>query len=693
MSNPFNALLAETDDQNKAPKVSDSEDKHLEQNIENIDEKLKLDINYTEKELKINEFLVSIFRFVVNQICFEDKSDKNNSKISLKCVSLIEENECQKSETLLSFDNLDQFLCERLMLSDVNQCLIDYIIDKQLVSNTFMVKECEQRVLHYLFECYHKIETIESPLLPTQQRIRLRDIVINQSSLIVCHPEIDPNFDPNSKNCELLEVLEDYDCEYDLDHKRHLQSFVSRIFDRIAAKNQSGDEDITCETALKPTYDALCLRLSRMSLIDPNLNRTLNTLHYLVLNSTLSKSFLSLNKPKTDRWSPGNQLGINSYQQTLIGLLLSISCLPRPFENKMEYFLNPSNYSQQEHEITEKNLGQQLNHLTKGMHSIIYSLLKQHDTRSLALEWIESCLLSFKDRAKMWTNEMLMMSGTAQNSSDGFMINLSSVLLRLCKPFCIPVTPKLLKVDARYCRLKKCGQKAYLEAIASEPFLTPSDSQPISEDNFEANFMTQCFVATHKSLHLGFRVVHERFLKLVQDINQIESLYREASAQSRDSEAVEVLRKRMDEKMTQYLALKTMLSENEFLETTINFNISTAIWLNNLALSTNETEASKGFKPISLPIPRNLESESLKSVPEFIVENVSDFIIFIRRFNEKAFGLPDIDLQPFMSLIIIFMGSPERMKNPHLRAKLAQMLESLMPSQQNQIQTQLFSFG
>jgi ubiquitin conjugation factor E4 A len=286
----------------------------------------------------------------------------------------------------------------------------------------------------------------------------------------------------------------------------------------------------------------------------------------------------------------------------------------------------------------------------------------------------------------MWTNEMLHMTGSAQNSSDGFMINLSSVLLQLCKPFCIPPTLKLLKVDARYCRLKKLGNQEYLEAISSEPFLRPCDLNEINADNFELNFMTQCFVATHKSLHLGFRVVHERFLKLVQELNQIQHMYNEASLQSsnQNPDALEMLRKRMDRYMTQFLAMKAMLSENEFLETMLNFHIATAIWLNNLAINENEMEASKAFKPISLPISREFESKCLKSVPEFIVENVSDFVIFLRRFSDKTFGLPNINLEPLMTMIIIFMGSPERMKNPHLRARLAEMLESLMPTLNNE---------
>ena len=141
--------MSDSSDQNSGPDVN-NEDKHLQQNIENMDKKLKLEPNFTEKEVKTNEFLVSIFRFVVNKISFDDKSEKNDSKVSVKCVSLNEENESQKSQTLLSFDNLDQFLCERLMVSDINECLIDCRIEKQLINNTFPVNECQQKVLYYL---------------------------------------------------------------------------------------------------------------------------------------------------------------------------------------------------------------------------------------------------------------------------------------------------------------------------------------------------------------------------------------------------------------------------------------------------------------------------------------------------------------------------------------------------------------
>lgn len=89
-----------------------------------------------------------------------------------------------------------------------------------------------------------------------------------------------------------------------------------------------------------------------------------------------------------------------------------------------------------------------------------------------------------------------------------------------------------------------------------------------------------------------------------------------------------------------------------------------------------------GFKLISK---ENLGKEhgdnnlSLVAIPEFIVENIIDLISFVRRFSDKLLSLPTINLEPLMTTIIIFMGSSEKMKNPHSRARLAEVLECLMP--------------
>jgi ubiquitin conjugation factor E4 A len=67
-------------------------------------------------------------------------------------------------------------------------------------------------------------------------------------------------------------------------------------------------------------------------------------------------------------------------------------------------------------------------------------------------------------------------------------------------------------------------------------------------------------------------------------------------------------------------------------------------------------------------------------VPEFLIENLVSFLSFIRHFSprtleEQGFAL----LDPLLTQVLVFMGSSERMRNPHLRARMAECLESLLP--------------
>lgn len=69
-----------------------------------------------------------------------------------------------------------------------------------------------------------------------------------------------------------------------------------------------------------------------------------------------------------------------------------------------------------------------------------------------------------------------------------------------------------------------------------------------------------------------------------------------------------------------------------------------------------------------------------RCIPEFIIENLTCFIVFLRRFAPDIFEQePYEHLEVIMSFTLIFMGSKERMRNPHGRAKLAEVLEALLP--------------
>lgn len=61
------------------------------------------------------------------------------------------------------------------------------------------------------------------------------------------------------------------------------------------------------------------------------------------------------------------------------------------------------------------------------------------------------------------------------------------------------------------------------------------------------------------------------------------------------------------------------------------------------------------------------------------------YLIFLRRFSSKTFEEQGYEkLSPMLSFILIYMGSQSHLRNPHIRAKLAEGLESLLPFQRDE---------
>src|SRR5699024_9978968 len=95
------------------------------------------------------------------------------------------------------------------------------------------------------------------------------------------------------------------------------------------------------------------------------------------------------------------------------------------------------------------------------------------------------------------------------------------------------------------------------------------------------------------------------------------------------------------------------------------FYLATAAWINNLAVCMTEEEAAQGFKQIEelKDFKANSPTQGLRWVPEFIVENIIDFMLFLRSFDLKPkVKSIQADLEPLMTMIVIFMGSPHRMR-------------------------------
>lgn len=570
--------------------------------------------------------------------------------------------------------------------------------------------------------------------------------------------------------------------------------------DYVSSLADLSSEELIIEQVIQNIYQKFYKKFRDSFALNPLFLDNMKYLHILLATPELAEIFIDLNTPDTVKQdkskdgSPnprpnqgfsGSEIfrnlilnipsssgniqvsNLNSpmeshFHETLLGILLCNSPLPSPFSKRAsnfnmnnfniffsqsndyqyEYFNSPSSLGPSEIERTELQIDDYLNKLRQNLTEIFFSLLKSSpNVRTRTLKWIESILVTFNSRAKLWTHELLSIFGndTHPNVSDGFMLNLSAVLLNLCKPFCSTSTfsieslssinPKMLKVDPSFMRYSRTTKKEecsshyfpYLLIYKNEAVLvnmensksetairtrdndtsmdTSSDETTASSStsNYEPNFITRCFFATHRSLYLSFRVIHERFNALNQEMNQIqrrlESLnlnsftpYLNRSSLSPDQQQV---LNTLDHNMMVSLSMKTALMESNYINLLFEFYISTAAWINNLAVCESEDEASKSFKQLECDGKLSHFSKCKKSspclncVPEFIVENIIDFMLFLRYFDVKPRALSfNVDLTPVLTMAVLFMGSPHRMRNPHLRAKMAEMVESLLPTVQ-----------
>lgn len=210
-------------------------------------------------------------------------------------------------------------------------------------------------------------------------------------------------------------------------------------------------------------------------------------------------------------------------------------------------------------------------------------------------------------------------------------------------------------------------------------------------ENYEPGFVTRCFYATHKALHLGFRVLNDRYTNITQENSQLQRRFQELGIASSDtsmlSNAQRDVYNRYSQNLTITLSIKAALTENNFLNNVADFYIATAAWINNMVVCESEEVALSGFRPVVVDENDNGHdyfhsppSTNLHYIPEFIIENIIDFMSFLRYYDMKPKWFDfHYDPEPLLTMVVLFMGTPVRMRNPHLRAKMADLLEGLLP--------------
>jgi len=84
--------------------------------------------------------------------------------------------------------------------------------------------------------------------------------------------------------------------------------------------------------------------------------------------------------------------------------------------------------------------------------------------------------------------------------------------------------------------------------------------------------------------------------------------------------------------MSLFLCLKAALTEPRLLSLSFSFHVATATYLVQLATADQMTSFCEPQFPLSDNVPI-----SLSYVPEFVAENLMDYLLFLRRYKDSVY--------------------------------------------------------
>ena len=625
-------------------------------------------------QAQINDFYQRIFSFTLTDDIVNHESERTFDVIYLENLA----EELGKEKNYLCKDIIGQAICERIFYGDDD---LKRLVRKSKSTNNAHCIALETRRFLYLTECYKRCHTFnttglfqgikKSPTSAVNDEIvndTFQQIIQNLSTIFQEPGDLWDFLDPHE---QLFGFFND---------GNHGTAVVGSLLEHLIRFLQEEG----CKTLADELSHSILNRMKAEAQ-----NETLvgiGSLGYSRINifveyPTLAKQFILYNYPRDLSKSTG-------YAQTLLGILLSKSCLPVNEMGAFDFFENPSSQTHAVHQRTEGQIWQALEQLQDWLFTLFKGLIRvSPDVKHLTLMWIGECLRANAGRGKLWTSEMgAIMS--ANFVSDGFMLNLSGVLLQFCLPFTSGVkNPKLFKIDPHYtaCTQVEVSEDSRLKNVhlrdASKETCVVESIDP-SERVCEVetfNFITDIFFIAHKSMDLGLRVCHEKLVKINQELGRQQDVYREMIQQNVNADQREAVQKRTDNLMTRYLSLKAALLLPNSMSNMMKVISSTGFWLTNLAISFGDKKYLAEGKVDIFPLVENKVALELKYVPEHLVENICEYLLLVKRFQPSLFEEHDEYLSMIMDFVLPFMGSPQWLKNPHLRARLAECLECLLP--------------
>lgn len=371
-------------------------------------------------------------------------------------------------------------------------------------------------------------------------------------------------------------------------------------------------------------------------------------------------------------FNPENATGPRLELDSVLGPLLRLNVFADGSPTLTEqYFSNPEARSAGEKESNVRSLQLALG-LVHQLHFRLYNSLVRSSPsgREKVLQyWAQIAELNRKRGAMRVRRELV--------GTDGFTVNTWETLQRFAEPFMDATFSKIDKIDTEYLRRQKRFDASSLTRInASEP-----EAQKWAEEAAPTeqppNFITEVFFLLLRLTNLGpgkaIRTYGERseeLHRLKRELKETEDMKPtwESTPQAAQYEALlKRLQAMIEGNKAELLASSTQLMDPGFIDRLLHVAGFTMTWLVRVA----DPRRQHPGTTVELPLPHEVPIQ-FRMLPEHIFEDVCDILLFIARYKPDA--LPEAIKKDFVTFTVTFLSSGWFIKNPFLKAKLAEIM-------------------
>ncbi|KAF9919148.1 hypothetical protein BX616_000836 [Lobosporangium transversale] len=304
--------------------------------------------------------------------------------------------------------------------------------------------------------------------------------------------------------------------------------------------------------------------------------------------------------------------------------------------------------------------------IQSSLFQIVNSLIRSGpESKGKMLDYFYSILNKNERRAQMQVDR-------ATVSGDGFIYNISEVLMQFCDPFLDSGHTKIDKISHEFFKGKSKIDITKETRICASKEMT--DSYASGTSTSAINFISDIFFLTLGFHHIGLSKMYIDYKRFMKDFYEIRDQYDRLKEQETSGQlSVEngLLIKRYEiqlEKMITFrLSLESQIMDPIILAHSFQFYNLVMAWLLRMVDPTHTYPQST----IQLPLPEK-PSEDFANLPEYIIEDIVEFFLFVLRHSHETVGSSTLD--ELITFTMVFLITPGYIKNPYLKAKFAEIL-------------------